>query len=63
MNRLYFDCAVICIVLFIISINYMSAKLSIYTFFHAEVKYLQILFFKVLINLSVTPDFPSFCVE
>ena len=36
----------------------ISANLLIYTFFNVEVICLQILFFKVLINLSETTDFP-----
>ena len=32
-------------------------------FFDTEVIYLQILLFKVLMNLSATADFPSLCVE
>ena len=34
-----------------------------YTYFDNEVIYLQILFLYVLINLSSTTDFPSFCIE
>ena len=34
-----------------------------YTFIDIEVMYLQILLFKVQINLSATTDFPSLCVE
>ena len=37
----------------------MSAKLSLYRFFDAEV----INFVRVLINLSATTDFPLLCVE
>ena len=37
----------------------MSSNLSIYTFFETEVMYLEILFFKVLMNLSEVTDFPS----
>ena len=33
------------------------------TFSDIEVIYLEILFFKALINLSATTDFPSLCVE
>ena len=38
-------------------------NLSIYTFFYIKVIYLQILFFKILINLSATTDFTSLCIE
>ena len=40
----------------------MPPNESIYIFFDTEVIYLQILFFKVLINLSAT-DFPSLWIE
>ena len=42
---------------------YMYVYIYIYTLFGTEVTYMQILFFKVLINLSTTTDFPSLCVE
>ena len=41
----------------------MSSNLLIYTFFDIEVMYFQILFFKVLANLSATTDFLSLYVE
>ena len=37
----------------------MSSNLSIYTCFHIEFIYLEILLFKVLLNLSATTDFPA----
>ena len=41
----------------------ISSNLSIYTFFDTEVMYLQILVFKVLMNLSAATDFPYLCIE
>ena len=41
----------------------ISSNLSIYILLHIEVIYLQILFFRVLINLSATTDCPSLCVD
>ena len=41
----------------------MPSRSSIYLFFDIELIYLWILFYKVLINLSATTDFSSFCIE
>ena len=41
---------------------YLLTMSSNYTLFDIEVRYLQILFFKVLIHLSAATDFPSLCV-
>ena len=41
----------------------ISSNLLIFTFLDIEVMYLQILVFKVLINLSATIDFPSLLIE
>ena len=49
-RRLYFNSSIIFIVVFFI-------------FFDVEVLYLQILFFRILINLSPTTGFPSLFVE
>ena len=49
-RRLYFNSSIIFIVVFFI-------------FFAVEVLYLQILFFRILINLSPTTGFPSLFVE
>ena len=50
-------------VLYILFPLIISSKLSIYIFLDIEVIHLQILFFKVLINLSAATDFPSLCVD
>ena len=55
-NRFHFNGSMTYIVV-------MSSSLSIYTFFDIEVMYFWILFFKVLINLWATTDFPLLCVE
>ena len=41
----------------------LISHLSIYTFFDIKVKHLEILFFKIVINLSATRDFPPLCFE
>ena len=41
----------------------ISSNLSIYTFYDIEVMYLQILVFRVIINLSATIEFHSLCVS
>ena len=41
----------------------MSSNLSIYTFFETEIMYLEILFFKVQMNLSAVTEFSSLGVE
>ena len=57
-NKFHFDCAMICIV---VNTNYTT--LSIQTYFGIEVIYLEILFFKILINLSATTNFHPLCAE
>ena len=47
----------------IIAFINMPYNLSIYAFFYTAAICLLIVFFKVLINLSETTDFPSLCVE
>ena len=41
----------------------ISSNLSINTFFDIGVEYLEILFFKILMNLLATTDFVSLCVS
>ena len=41
----------------------LISHLSIYTFFDIKVKHLEILFFKIVISLSATRDFPPLCFE
>ena len=41
----------------------ITYNLWIYTFFDIKVIYLKILFFKILINLWATTDFPLLCIE
>ena len=51
-NRFHLNCSAVCIICTLI-----------YTVFDIDVMYLYILVFKVLINLSATIYFPSFCTE
>ena len=51
-NRFHFHCSMICLVVFIHCIILLI-------FSYIKVMFLQILFFKVVINLSATIDFPS----
>ena len=41
----------------------ISSNLSINTFFDIGVEYLEILFFKILMNLLATTDFVSLCIS
>ena len=58
-NRLLFNCSMIFISAFI---NYIILFINIHIFWYWS-HMLIILFFKVLINLSTTTDFPSLCVK
>ena len=53
-NKLHFNCSMICNVV----LQTISSNLLIYTLLDIEFTYLQILFCKVLINISATTDFP-----
>ena len=58
-SMIRFNCIMLCITVYIC---YMIQFINIHIF-DIEIIYLQILFFKVLINLSTTTDFSSLCVE
>ena len=58
-NMLHFECSGICIVVFT---NYTIWLINMHIF-NVGVIYLQILYFRVLINVSATTDFSSFQVE
>ena len=59
-SRFHFHCVILRIDFFLLSI---TSNLSIYFLFVIEVKYLCILFIKVLIDFSATTEFPLLCVE
>ena len=58
-NMLHFECSGICIIVFT---NYTIWLINMHIF-NVGVIYLQILYFRVLINVSATTDFSSFQVE